>query len=378
MLAEPVLLDTDTLSELSRGNPAVTARARAYLSEFGRLTISTVTVFERLRGYRQAILAGKPFQRQMHAFEALSAQSVVLPFDNDAADVAATIWAAISRTQRQHLGDILIAAVAFWGLSGFFRVQPDELGVVMRFGKYTRDAKPGLNYHLPYPIETVLLPKVTRVNRIDIGMRLVEDLRRRVRLEVEVGEKGKLELTRAEAELARAQAAVRSADVELAKARALLKAVIGSSSDDTLDAVGNLDETVQFAPLHDLRQQVLDSHPALAESSALTARSKAIVSQEKARRIPEPTVSGEYERQPDTTVRHAFLWNAVTWRRGPASREFHLGPLLAVRQETDAGRVAFGAGLFGFRRTSAGGRWQPFLFDFRMKAANKAGSASSP
>ena len=112
MLTEPVLLDTDTLSELSRGNPAVTARARAYLAEFGRLTISAVTVFERLRGYRQAIRAGKPFQRQMHAFEALSAQSVVLPFDNDAADVAATIWAAISRTHRQHLGDILIAAVA--------------------------------------------------------------------------------------------------------------------------------------------------------------------------------------------------------------------------------------------------------------------------
>jgi membrane protease subunit HflK len=73
---------------------------------------------------------------------------------------------------------ILLAGVVFWGLSGFFRVQPDELGVVMRFGKYTRDARPGLNYHLPYPVETVLLPKITRVNRIDIGMRLVEDLRR--------------------------------------------------------------------------------------------------------------------------------------------------------------------------------------------------------
>jgi membrane protease subunit HflK len=73
---------------------------------------------------------------------------------------------------------ILVAAVALWGMSGFFRVQPDELGVVLRFGKYTRDARPGLNYHLPYPIETVLLPKVTRVNRIDIGMRMVEDLRR--------------------------------------------------------------------------------------------------------------------------------------------------------------------------------------------------------
>src|SRR5262249_36508936 len=61
--------------------------------------------------------------------------------------------------------------VFFWGASGFFRVDPDELGVVLRFGQYVRDAKPGLNYHLPYPIETVLTPKVTRVNRIDIGMR---------------------------------------------------------------------------------------------------------------------------------------------------------------------------------------------------------------
>jgi len=73
---------------------------------------------------------------------------------------------------------IVLAAIFIWGLSGFFRVEPDELGVVLRFGKYTRDAKPGLNYHWPYPIETVLTPKVTRVNRIDIGMRLVEDLRR--------------------------------------------------------------------------------------------------------------------------------------------------------------------------------------------------------
>ena len=73
---------------------------------------------------------------------------------------------------------IALAALAIWGFSGFFRVEPDELGVVLRFGKYVRDAKPGLNYHLPYPVESVLTPKVTRVNRIDVGMRLVEDLRR--------------------------------------------------------------------------------------------------------------------------------------------------------------------------------------------------------
>jgi membrane protease subunit HflK len=71
-----------------------------------------------------------------------------------------------------------LAALAIWGFSGFFRVEPDELGVVLRFGQYVRDAKPGLNYHLPYPVESVLTPKVTRVNRIDVGMRLVEDARR--------------------------------------------------------------------------------------------------------------------------------------------------------------------------------------------------------
>jgi membrane protease subunit HflK len=72
---------------------------------------------------------------------------------------------------------IALAAIAIWGFSGFFRVEPDERGVVLRFGKYVRDANPGLNYHLPYPVESVLTPKVTRVNRIDIGMRMVEDRR---------------------------------------------------------------------------------------------------------------------------------------------------------------------------------------------------------
>src|SRR2546423_8779446 len=76
------------------------------------------------------------------------------------------------------LGLILLAAIVIWGFSGFFRVDPDELGVVLRFGKYVRDGKPGLNYHLPYPIESVLTPKVTRVNRIDIGMRYLDDPRR--------------------------------------------------------------------------------------------------------------------------------------------------------------------------------------------------------
>ncbi|MBB5054827.1 membrane protease subunit HflK [Afipia massiliensis] len=73
---------------------------------------------------------------------------------------------------------VLVAALAIWGLSGFFRVQSEELGVVLRFGKHVRTVQPGLNYHLPYPIETVLLPKALRVSTLSIGMRVVDDSRR--------------------------------------------------------------------------------------------------------------------------------------------------------------------------------------------------------
>jgi len=66
------------------------------------------------------------------------------------------------------------AVVALWLASGFYRVQPDEVGVVLRFGAYNRMTQPGLNYHLPSPIETALTPSVTRQNRMEIGYRTSE------------------------------------------------------------------------------------------------------------------------------------------------------------------------------------------------------------
>ncbi len=68
-------------------------------------------------------------------------------------------------------GLLALLAVAVWLASGFYRVQPDEQGIVMRFGAYDRSTTSGLNYHLPWPVETVLKPAVTRINRVDIGYR---------------------------------------------------------------------------------------------------------------------------------------------------------------------------------------------------------------
>ncbi len=69
----------------------------------------------------------------------------------------------------------IVLLIVIWLVSGLYRVLPDEQGVVLRFGKFISTTQPGLNYHIPYPIETVLTPKVTKVNRIDVGFRSASD-----------------------------------------------------------------------------------------------------------------------------------------------------------------------------------------------------------
>ncbi|MAD51824.1 MAG: FtsH protease activity modulator HflK [Candidatus Marinimicrobia bacterium] len=66
---------------------------------------------------------------------------------------------------------IISIGLILWLISGVYVVGPDEVGVVQTFGKHTRVAQSGLNYHFPFPIETVQTPKVTEVKRIEIGFR---------------------------------------------------------------------------------------------------------------------------------------------------------------------------------------------------------------
>ena len=62
-----------------------------------------------------------------------------------------------------------LAAVLLWLATGIYVVQNNEQGVVLRFGAYNRTTPPGAHYHLPTPIESVITPRVTAVNQIDIG-----------------------------------------------------------------------------------------------------------------------------------------------------------------------------------------------------------------
>jgi membrane protease subunit HflK len=63
----------------------------------------------------------------------------------------------------------VVLALAVWAASGFYRVQPDQVGLVLRYGELIQTTGPGLNYHWPYPIEFVMLPRVTAINQLKIG-----------------------------------------------------------------------------------------------------------------------------------------------------------------------------------------------------------------
>ncbi len=69
-------------------------------------------------------------------------------------------------------GKILILVIILaWASTGIFIVEPEEKGIVLRFGAYNRTVDPGPHYHLPYPIESVIKPKYMRVQRVEVGYR---------------------------------------------------------------------------------------------------------------------------------------------------------------------------------------------------------------
>ena len=76
----------------------------------------------------------------------------------------------VPRLDRRGIAALIGLVVIAWLSTALYRVQPDEKGVVLRLGKWVGTTDPGLHVHLPYPIDSVLLPKVTQVNQIQLGL----------------------------------------------------------------------------------------------------------------------------------------------------------------------------------------------------------------
>ena len=64
----------------------------------------------------------------------------------------------------------LVLLLLLWLGTGFYQVQPNEEGVVLRFGAYAETTDAGLHYHLPYPIETVEKVNITQERSINLGL----------------------------------------------------------------------------------------------------------------------------------------------------------------------------------------------------------------
>ena len=69
---------------------------------------------------------------------------------------------------------IIIIVIVIWLGTGIFIVDPEEQGIIKRFGEVTDMVGPGPHYHLPSPIETVQIEPVTAVRRIEIGFRTIQ------------------------------------------------------------------------------------------------------------------------------------------------------------------------------------------------------------
>ena len=69
------------------------------------------------------------------------------------------------------IGLAVIVLISMWFFTGIYKIEPEEQGVILHFGAFHRIAEPGLNYHLPAPIEQVIKIPVTRVERVEVGTR---------------------------------------------------------------------------------------------------------------------------------------------------------------------------------------------------------------
>lgn len=90
---------------------------------------------------------------------------------NSSASLRERITYSLAVMDLKGRGLLLLAGLIFlaWVSSGIYKVQPDEQGVVLRFGRWADTTDSGLHYHWPYPVESVLLPKVTQVNQLQLG-----------------------------------------------------------------------------------------------------------------------------------------------------------------------------------------------------------------
>ncbi len=162
---------------------------------------------------------------------------------------------------------------------------------------------------------------------------LLQQIRNRVKLKVEVGEAPRYELVKAEAEALTADNAAKSAQLRLSQTRSALRVLLGVSLPDDIEPLPGASRSTEPPPLEILRSEMLARHPLLKTAQAEISRAQARVEVERNLRRPQPTVRLSSERDPESAVWRVGvslplpLWNH---REGP------IGEALAAQAQVEA------------------------------------------
>lgn len=185
---------------------------------------------------------------------------------------------------------------------------------------------------------------------------LLLQIRNRVKVKVDVGESPRYELVKSEAEALAAKSAARSSELRVTQARDRLRALIGAPLAEPFEVASQPLLAADLPELEKLRQDLLARQPLLKVAEAEKRRAQALLEQERAARMPQPTFKVSNERDPDMNqwrfgvVLPLPLWNrragpigeavAGTHRAEAAARQVHLALLAELDQAYSRYQIA--------------------------------------
>jgi outer membrane protein, heavy metal efflux system len=144
-----------------------------------------------------------------------------------------------------------------------------------------------------------VLRRREEISHAEENLHLLEDLRRRTGVQVNVGEAAKLELTRAEAEIAIGQNAVKTARLLYVAGLSALRAAVSAPLAENVFPEGRLNTSIALPDLERAREDMLASHPVMVQARTEVERARAQMESEKAQRLPEFSLDASYSIQPD-------------------------------------------------------------------------------
>lgn len=175
---------------------------------------------------------------------------------------------------------------------------------------------------------------------------LMDDVRSRIALRVEVGEAPRFELIKADAEMLMARKTAQAAGFRVEQSRSLLRQAVGNALPADFTLSGRLRDVPDLPPLPGLSKQLAENSPDLARARAEMRRAQRQLDFEKAQRWPNLALKASVDEDPDMrTSKFGVVVSIPLWdrRRGPVGEA--AAQLARSRNELEAQEFSLGQAL---------------------------------